>query len=43
MPTSITLTFRKTINLNNPITEDSEYIQSVDDYLRRVMKRFLES
>jgi len=43
MPTSITLTFRKTINLNNPIQEDSEYIQSVDDYLRRVMKRFLES
>ena len=43
MQTQITLTFRKAINLNAPQGEDSEYIKSVDDYLRKVMKRFLES
>lgn len=43
MQTQITLKFRKAINLNIPQTEDSEIIKSVDDYLRKVMKRFLES
>ena len=43
MQTSIGLTFRKAINLNKPEIEDFEFIKSVEEYLRKVMKYFLES
>jgi hypothetical protein len=41
MQTSIRLTFRKAINLVQPSNDDYEFIESVENYLRKVMKYFL--
>jgi 2-hydroxy-3-keto-5-methylthiopentenyl-1-phosphate phosphatase len=41
MQTSIRLTFRKAINLVHPSNDDYEFIESVENYLRKVMKFFL--